>query len=201
MTDQTRTELVNLALREIGTTRISDWTQASPEAEVARDVWSQAVRKALSRHEWDFAITSRKLAKSGATPVTRYRYIYTVPENFVRVSAVSEYATMEPPLWSYHMRADGLHTDAEHVYLDYVYYENDEAPAIGTWPPWFTSVLVADLASMMASPLKSTTERERLEQLAQDRLRTGRTIQSQQSPPRRWPDGSWISAHRGYRVR
>ena len=201
MTDNTRTSLVNLALREIGTDRIDAWDEASPEADVARDVWGQAVRQALARHEWHFAMTSRSLARSSATPAVRYDYIYTLPGDFVRIGSVSEYATMEPPLIDYVMRADGIHCSKASCYIEYVYYVDDEAPAIGTWPPWFVQVFTADLASLMASPLKSTTERERLEQLALDRLRTGRTIDSQQSPPKRWREGSWVTAHRGGRPR
>lgn len=197
MTALTRTDLVNLALREIGTDRVDDYTENSPEASVASDVWTQAVRMTLARHEWHFAMQSASLPQSATVPITRHDYVYTLPGDFIRLGSVSQYDTMEPPLLDYVMRADGIHASVAAVFIDYVY----DAPAIGTWSPWFISVFTADLASLMASPLKSSTERERLEELALARLRTGRTIDSQQGPVKMHRGGSWIDAHRGARVR
>ncbi len=48
MSALTRTDIVNLALREIGTDRIEDYTESTPETDVARDVWDQAIRMTLS---------------------------------------------------------------------------------------------------------------------------------------------------------
>ena len=189
----TRTDIINLSLREIGTDRIDDHTESSPEADVARDVWGQAVRMALSRHQWGFAMTAARLPRAKTTPAARYSYIYTKPGNLVRIGSISASSTMEPPLIDYADRYDGIHTDANAVYIEYV---QDDTPE-GTWTPWFIDVLVVDLASLMASPLKSTTERERLEQLRVARLATARSIDSQQRPPQRWRDGSWVSAKRG----
>lgn len=197
MTSLTRTNLVNLALREIGTDRITDWNEDSPEADVAKDVWDQARRMTLSRHEWRFAIVGRELAKAATAPVTRFDYCYTLPGGFVRLGVVSQYSTMEPQLIDWKMTADGIATSAGSLFIEYVY----DAPAIGAWPPWFCDVFVVDLASLMASPLKSTTERERLEQLANKRLSTGRSIDSQQNAPGQWRGGAWIAAHRGARAR
>jgi len=190
---RTRTDIINLALREIGTDRISDHTEASPEADIARDVWDQAVRMALSRHQWSFAMTAARLARSTPVPAARYSYIYTKPGNLVRIGSISASSSMEPPLIDYADRFDGIHTDANAVYVEYVQADTPE----GTWTPWFVDVLVVDLASLLASPLKSTTERERLEQLRQARLATARSIDSQQKPPMRWREGSWVSAKRG----
>lgn len=195
MTDS-RTEIINLALREIGTSRVDDYTENSPQAEAAADVWPQAVRMTLARHEWGFAMKGASLPRSATVPTTRYDYAYTLPGDFVRFGSVSEYATMEPPLIDFVMREDGIWCSKASVCIEYVY----DAPAIGAWPAWFVDVFTIDLASLLASPLKSTTERERLEQLAQKRLGTARSIDSQQGPPQRWREGSWISAHRGARV-
>lgn len=197
MSALTRTDIVNLALREIGTDRIEDYTESTPEADVARDVWDQAIRMTLSRHQWKFAMKGAALGRSSSTPATRYTYIYTLPGDFVRLGSVSSSSTMSPDLIDYVHRDDGIHCDETSVYIEYVY----DAPAVGVWPAWFVDLAVVDLASLMASPLKSTTERERLEQLATKRLAVARSIDSQQGPPRRWPESSWVSAHRGWRAR
>lgn len=196
MTAATRTTIVNLALRELGATRVDDYTESSPEAVIARDCWEQAVRKALARHEWQFAIKGAELARSATAPTTRFDYRYTLPGDFVRLAAVSASDTMSPRLdqdGGFVMRDGSIDTSSETVFVEYVY----DAPAIGTWTPWFIDVLVADYASVMASPLKSTTERERLEQLAEKRLREGRGIDSVQKSQRSVYPGGWRSAARG----
>lgn len=196
MTAATRTSIVNLALREIGATRVDDYTEASPEAVIARDCWEQAVRKALARHEWQFAIKGAELARSATTPTTRFAYRYTLPGDFVRLAAVSASDTMHPRLdqdGGFVMRDGSIDTSSETVFVEYVY----DAPSIGTWSPWFIDVMVADYASVMASPLKSTTERERLEQLAEKRLREGRGIDSVQKAQRTVHSGGWRTAARG----
>lgn len=196
MTDFTRTDIVNLALRELGAGRIDAWDEDQPEAVIARDLWTQAVRKALARHEWQFAIKSVELARSTVVPSTRFAYRYTLPGDVVRIGAVSEFSTMQPRLdmgtgWA--QRDGSIDSSAASVFLEYVY----DAPVIGTWAPWFVDVMVADYASVMASPLKSTTERERLEQLAEKRLREGRGIDSVQKPQRQVFQSGWRSAARG----
>lgn len=196
MTAATRTTIVNLAMRELGTSRVDDYTDRTPEAVIARDCWEQAVRKALARHEWQFAIKAAELARSATTPTTRFDYRYTLPGDFVRLAAVSGNDTMSPRLdqdGGFVLRDGSIDTSSEYVFIEYVY----DAPAIGTWSPWFIDVLVADYASVMASPLKSTTERERLEQLAEKRLREGRGIDSVQKAQRSPQSGGWRVAARG----
>lgn len=196
MTAFTRTTITNLALRELTASRIEDFDDDQAEAIIARDVWDQAVGKTLERHEWQFAMKGVELARSAVVPAVRYAYAYTLPGDFVRLGAVAANSNMAPVLDQedgFVVRDDGLWSNAERVFIEYVY----NAPAIGTWPHRFVDVLVADLASVMASPLKSTAERERLEQLADKRLRIGRAIDSAQQQVGRRPAGSWRSAARG----
>lgn len=198
MTALTRTDIVNLALRELSTYRVDDWTDNKPEADVAADVWEQARLMTLARHSWRFAMKGAALARSASTPVTRYDYIYTLPGDFVRLEAISYSSTMEPPLVEYRMMADGVHCSESSVYIEYV-YDHD---TVGTWPTWFVSVFSVDLASLMASALKSDTVREALEKLADKRLASARSLDSGQNPVRSYQDrGAWVSAARGVRVR
>ena len=196
MTALTRTGITNLALRDLGGTRIEDWEEGSFEAIVARDVWDQAVRQALGRHGWQFAMRGVSLARQVDVPETRYAYRYTLPGDFVRLDAASASDTMDPPLdddGGFAIRDGVFETSAEQVFLEYVY----DAPVIGVWPPWFVGVVSADLASFMAGSLKSTREREGLEALADKRLREGLSTDSIQQMTQRRPAGSWRRAARG----
>lgn len=199
MSALTRTDILNLALREIGASRVDDFNDPDPEAIIGRDCWDQAVAKALSRHEWQFAMKTAECGRAVGTPVARYLYKYTVPADFVRFGQVADNTLFMPMLdegIGYVLREGFLEASAESVFVDYVY----DAPSIGAWPAWFVDVLVADYASVMCSPLKSTTERERLEKLAEKRLNEGRGIDSSQRPRIVTRPGRWrLAAAGGWR--
>lgn len=194
MSSLTRTNIINLALRELGATRIEDYTESSATADIANDVWEQAVRKALARAEWEFATKARKLAQATAD-VGGYAYRYQLPADFVRLSAVYDDESMDSPLWDTDFKRRGgyIETDYTKCYIDYVYYYDTP----GGWPPWFVDVLVADLASVMASPLKSSSERQRLEDLATQRLRDGKSADGTQKPTIMLPSSRWVRAMKG----
>ena len=199
MTAMTRTDILNLALREIGASRVDDFSEASAEAVIGRDCWEQAVRKALSRHEWQFAMKVAQCGRDGSVPVARYDYRYVVPADCIRLAYVADNTLFEPVLdqgAGYVQRAGFIETSALLVYVEYVY----DAPSIGVWPSWFIDVLVADYASVMSSPLKSTTERERLEKLAEKRLSEARSLDSSQRPKHVPRPGGWrLAASGGWR--
>lgn len=195
---RTETDVVNLALREIGTYRISDLrTEDSADAEVARDVYDETVLECLAGHEWRFAIKQAALQQGTITPSARYDYAYDLPSDFVRLSSVSESDDMLVPLLDFDVidspntpGVQAIIANVGSVYIEYVYERTEPA----RWPPWFVAFVVARLASRLASPLKSTVERERLEQLADERMRKARSADGTQQPPKRPPTGDWIAA-------
>ena len=189
----TRTNIANLALRELGATRVDDYDEDSFTGDILRDVWEQGVRKALARAEWEFAKKRRKLSQANADFGNEYDY--SLPSDFVRLIAVYDDEDMDTPLWDGQFERVGgvLNSDCEKLYIKYVYYYD----TVGGWPPWFIDVLVADLASVMASPLKSSSERERLEDLAVARLRDAKSQDGTQKPTVMLPASRWVQAMRG----
>ena len=196
MTAMTRTYVLNLALREIGAGRVEDYTEDTPQAIIGRDCWDHGWLKALGRHEWQHALMTAECARIVGTPVARYLYRYQLPGDFVRFGQVSENTMFQPKLdegQGYVMRGGFLETNATSVFVDYV---SSDTP-IGACPPWFIDVFVADYASVMCSPLKATTERERMEKLAEKRLNEGRSIDSSQRPRVVTRSSRWLAAARG----
>lgn len=195
MTALATTGIVNLALREIGEYRIEDIDEASTPAEIARDLFDQAKRMALAGHEWRFALKQAELVKIPGSPVARYDYSWTIPADFIRLGSVSDNITMQPELREFMTSGGYIFSSTESVFIEYVY----DSPAVGAWPPYFVHYVAAMLASEMASPLKSTTERERLEKLAEIRLATARSLDSLQGPTIIKPESNWLAAMRGMR--
>ena len=193
MTAANRTYILNLALREIGAARVEDYTETTPEAIIGRDCWDQATRKALSRHQWQFAMVTAECARAVGTPVARYLYKYTLPADFLRFGQLSESTLFDPKLdevGGYVLRGGFVETSAASLFIDYIY----DQPPIGVWPSYFTDVMVADYASAMCSPLKATTERERMEKLGDKRLNEARSIDSGQAPRIITKAGGWRRA-------
>ena len=198
MGERTKTSISNLALREIGTYRIEDFdNDDSAEAEILRDVWADVLRSCLGRHEWRFAMKQAEL-QQGETPVARYEYSYRLPADYVRLSVVSDRDTMEPITdW------DIIYTTGEPVpcvitnqatcYVEYVGEVDDP----NAWAPHFVEYFTAVLASRIASPLKSTIERQRLVEYAEkSALPMARSADSTLQPPKRPPLGNWIKSMR-----
>lgn len=198
MTALTETGLVNLALREIGAYRIEALNENSSEAAIARDVMPEAVRFCLSVHDWRFALKLEQLQRSNSfTPAARFSFAYQLPADFIRLGTVADNERMSPVLEDYDYTIAGgfVLASTEFLFCEYVHHHI----TYSTWPAWFTRYVTAVLASEMASPLKSTTERERLEALAKDRLGHARSVDSVQMPVKRPPMGRWQQAMMGGR--
>lgn len=197
MSAWTKTNITNLSLREIGTYRINDFdTDTSAEARVARDLWDFVLSVALEAHEWMWATKDAALNKIGAAS-TRFDFEWQLPSDFVRLGRVSDDSNMLRVLDSqkFAIQDGKIMCSSDAVYISYVY--NKSAP--GTWPGYFAAYFAAVLAAEMASALKSTTERERLEQLQMKRLAEARTRDSVQTPVQLLQTGNWRQAMRGVR--
>lgn len=194
-----RTEITNLGLRELTALRVDDWQEDSPQADIARDVWNQARKKTLVRTDWSFARRTRKLGRNDAGSDYGEDHYYEQPGDYIRFIAASDNADFEPPLYDNDFRHEEgrFYTDVDDFYLKYVFDQTNT----GVWSPLFVDVFVADLASVMASPLKSTTAREGLEELARSRLRDGRSGEASQKPTRYLPPSNWVRAQKGGRAR
>ncbi len=195
MTGFTQTTVVNLALREIGTYRIEDYSESSPEARVARDVWDQVVRGALEAHEWAWAKKYAELSRLSETPAARWDYAYQLPEDFIRLGAVADNNTMRPELVEEDFEVlDGkIYCSADSVFIAYVYSKT----TVGTWPSYFVDYVSASLAARMSSVLKSTPERERLEKMKIEQLGRARSLDSVQTPIKVLAAGQWRAAMMG----
>lgn len=194
-TDLTRTNIMNLALRELGNYRIADWEEDSTAAEAGRDVWDQVLRRALAAHNWRFATRQVQLQRASSAPNARYAYAYTLPEDMMKMGPVADNDELDPMLTQYEVIELGeklvLCTSYESVYLEYVY----EHTTVGRWPAHFIDVMAAMLALALVPSLK--TNRGDFDKLVERRLASARSIDSQQRPPRRPPLGSWARSMRG----
>lgn len=188
-----QTAVVNLALREIGEYRINDITENSTTAEIARDLFDQARSMALEAHEWRFALKQAELATINVTPIARYDFVWQLPSDFIRLGSVSDNDKMDPELRDFIKVGRTLYSSTDFLFIEYVY----DHITYSEWPAYFAHFMAAMLAAEMASPLKSTTERERLQGLLAPRLAHARSLDSQQAPTVIRRESNWLRAMRG----
>jgi hypothetical protein len=86
----TETELVNSALRKIGAQRILDIADEVPSAGIASDVLTQERDYLLRSHNWNFAITRRKLSRLSDAPPFEFEYAFTTPSDCMRIVSVHD---------------------------------------------------------------------------------------------------------------
>lgn len=175
---------------------MASYDERSASAEVANDVWDHAVRLALTAHDWPFARRVEELARRNMTPKLSYQYVYQQPSDFLRRGRISDSSSHfdgQPEFACYQLTEHGYETDAETIFLEYIY----DRPAEAVWPPFFVDYFVALLAAKITSPLKSARAKQGLEQLADARLASARSQSSSQQPRQRIPMGRWASARRG----
>ena len=189
MSDQTKTSIVNQALREIGSYRVDDIdTDPGADAQVARDIWETCRRFALSCNEWRFATRTVQLAQLAIAPVGPYAVAYAMPSDLIYLGAVANTSTLDPPLREWDVMDNVLFAKDHAIFISYTY----DHITTGLWPAWFVDYMVALLAARMASALKSTTERQRLEDLAMKRQGYAKSADGSQQPVRRQPEGDWV---------
>lgn len=107
-------------------------------------------------HDWKWAKRTVQLARLSVTPITRFTYAYALPSNYARLSNVSQYTTMEPPLddTDYDITDGQFHTDAEQVYMDFV--ANDWSEAV--WPAYFADCVSVKLAEVSCLKITHSAE-------------------------------------------
>jgi hypothetical protein len=143
------TELCNLALIELGQARITSLaTDQNETAKLCRDKWPQVRDAVLRGADWRCLIKRTALAREAATPAFGYLYQYALPVDYFRMLSFS----VEGAAWAIEGRL--LLTDEESASIRYVGYDRAADP-VALFDPLLTTVLVEQLAAMIAPSLKS----------------------------------------------
>jgi len=194
-----KVDVANRALRMVGATRITSFTQGTPSANAVNDIYDEVLKELLASAEWKFAKKRSNLARSSTTPVYEYDYAYALPSDWLRTvdvhnndNGIGNFKYREAQVGSQNV----LETNEEQVYLTYVYFEQD--PNLMT--PTFRTALSTALGRDLAVPLsESGTLRTRLESRATRSLFKAMSVDAIGSTPKSRPQGSWATARYGWR--
>jgi hypothetical protein len=181
----TRTLVANLTLGHLGDSDIDDIdNQQSQNAQVLSTRYEHARDWVYVQHDWHWARRSAQLQQSVTPPTVRYDWAYSLPNDFARISNVSEFENMDPQLDEYGWDIVGgkLTTNAGYAFVDYV--SNNWSEAI--WPAYFADCVALKLAEVAClkithnNGLKETLNK----QLMQSVLPQARSIDSTAQPSR-----------------
>lgn len=188
--------ICNSGLAKIGNNRIISLTQGTPAANLCAEQYEKLRDDLLRSHDWNFAASRVKLGQLSATPAFGYDYQYALPSDWMRTITVhaadnryvhiTEYATEST-------EAEGrvLLTDYPDVYLRYVRKITD----VNLMDPAFREALAWRLAVELSVPLtKSGSLRDRMDAGFEDALSIAKSIDGQDDPPQRVPEGDWVTA-------
>lgn len=173
-------EILSGALIELGEDRIASTDQDTERARLARAVYEVERDAMLEEHPWKFAIRRVALARLADAPAFGYARAFRLPADCLHVIACE-------PEAAYAIEGGALLCDLEAVAVRYV--RRIENPA--DMPPTFRVALSARVAARLARKITgSSAEKERLEALYRERLRTakGRDARGGGTPEANRPD-------------
>ena len=192
------TDVANVALRLVGGTRITSFTQATPNANAINDIYSE-IRDNLLEFPWNFATQRVELARLTTTPSFKFDYGYALPSDWIYTISVHDndggFGTIdfrEEQLAGQKV----LSTDSTSVYLTYVKRETNP----NLMPPSFRIALSSALARNLAITIaNSNVLEDQLAARAEKDLAKAKSIDSLGSFPEPRPRGSWALSRNGFR--
>ena len=191
------TDVANVALRLVGGTRITSFTQATPNANAINDIYSE-IRDTLLEYPWNFATQRVELARLTTAPSFRFDYAYALPADWIYTISVHDndggHGTIdyrEEQVASQKV----FSTDSSAVFLAYVRRETNP----NLMPPSFRIALASSLARNLAITIaNSNVLEDQLAGRAEKDLAKAKSIDSLGSFPEPRPRGSWANSRSGF---
>jgi len=174
--------IVVSALLELGEEPVVSLDQDVERARIMRALYAAERDGLLEEHPWNFATRRASLARLAQAPAFGFANAFALPGDCLTV------LDLEPAGAAWRVESGRLLADVAAAAVRYVRRVTDA----NAMPPTFRAALAARLAAKAARKLTgSSAEKERLEKLAADRLRTakGRDAQGAGELPAPRADG------------
>ena len=186
-------DVVNVALRRVGATRIVAFTDDLASATIANDLFDEVLDDLLRQHAWNFATKREKLAQLADVPTFEFDHAYTMPAGWIRTVSVHPNSAGAGTMFYREEQLDDkrvILTSADEVYLRYIARVTDA----NLWPPDFRNAMSMLLARDFAIPLgNSNTMHVNFDKLSRSAIARARSSDAMGSSPERRPRGSWVT--------
>lgn len=192
-------DVVNLALRALGSARIISLTDGSKNANAANDVYALIRDQVLRTSNWNFATTRVKLTEVGTAPAFGFDHQFAFPSDWLRTVSVTDNDAGFGAAIVQEETFGGQRvflTDSDALYLKYVYRLTDP----NLFPADFIIAFAIELAKRLSTSIAaSNTIKADLTDEVKGLWLGSKSTDSQGQTPQRRPPGSWVSARFGWR--
>ena len=153
-------DICSRALVLVSANTITSFNDNNTESKVANQIYESTLKNLLTRCRWRFATKQQQLSRDTTPPTARYDAKYPLPADALVINTV----TISDNVITYDRYENEIYCDAtstDIVVADYTFRPNE-----ADFPPYFTSALVFELASLFAGAI---ARNDSLSQLYQSR--------------------------------
>lgn len=180
--------ICNLALIQLGATRITDLAAANRNSQLCSEFISPTIDEVLRLHPWNCACARAALACLSETPDFGFAYQYTLPTApyCLRALRINESAIDI-------FKVEGRKLLTDHSSVDLEFIKRITNPA--EFDPLVISVIAARLAFYLAFPItQSSSVKDKMERGFGLTLREARSADSQEGTPDEIDTSTWLDA-------
>ncbi len=149
-------KICNKAMIRLGVSQFSSFDDGSDPGAVCGETYPELLDAILGMTDWRFATGKRQLARLTATPVSQYKYAFSLPSDLIagphKVFSSSDVSA--PAFKEYEIFEKNLYANVESIFVNYRF-----RPDESKFRPWFTELVILALAAATAPTL---TDKEKL---------------------------------------
>ncbi|MGH7177924.1 MAG: hypothetical protein ACREJC_11125 [Tepidisphaeraceae bacterium] len=152
----------------------------------------------LEQAYWKFAIRSVQIDPDGAiTPAFGLQHAFNKPDDWISTYAVSANEYFDPPLQEWIEESNLWFSDVNPIYVRYVSNNaTDYGADLSRWTSRFEQAFTLELAMRAAPKISGSNElKGELKDERNDELAKAKSFEALREPPRRAPEGAWVTAH------
>ncbi|MCT4552147.1 MAG: hypothetical protein N4A44_00605 [Alphaproteobacteria bacterium] len=143
----TKIDICSKALMKIGASPIQSLEENTSESIISSQFYDIVKESLLSEHEWSFATKTQELnILNVESDQEGYENVFQLPHDLIRVLSISSSANGISI--DYKLYQDEIHTNAEKVYITYIYRVGEKY-----FPQFFVNLMTTSLAKEFVMPL------------------------------------------------
>lgn len=171
----------------LGASRITSFTQDSPEAEQCDLHYPDVVQAIQERHWWDFNKARQTLAELTNDRPTEWAYKYAKPATAIMIRwvnhpdvAIASILQNKSPDSEREMTSDAIYSNVQYAVCEFSVLVTDTT----LFPQYVKDAISAELAASIAMPLTEDIKRaNNAMTVAQDRLDVAMALDESNTPP------------------
>lgn len=190
----------NRALLEIKQRKLASLSDANVSRRTLDDHWDSVLAEMLGEGMWNWCTRGVAIeASTEVEPEFGFTYAVPIPDDFVRLVAISSNGDFWPTLDRYHIEGGYWNTFVSPLYVRYISDGAAYGGDLSLWPPDFERALILELACRIAPHLTQMggDALDRLKRDAKRAVHNARSKDALDQAAERPPPGRLVNARAG----